>query len=172
MRGIWILVLALVVIPGGLVAQGRGPDRDRREVLERQVRTQFMAQVAQRLELTGDQRERVRETLEQGAVARRDLALESRSVRMDLMQAVREEDAPMSRFEAILDRLRYIRELEREIESREEAALAEILNPRQRAMFLMMRMQFNERIRQMRGAGPGEGPGHQGGPPGAGPPRV
>lgn len=158
MRGIWIVILALLVGPGALPAQGHGPDRDRREALERQVRTRFMEQIAGRLELTAEQQGRVRETLDEGAAARRALAAESRSLRMDLMQAVRDEDAPMSRFEEILDRLESVREREREIERREEAALAEILDPRQRVMFLMMRMQLNDRIRQMRGVGPG-GPG-------------
>ena len=163
MRATWLVVVALLV-PAVAMGQGRGPDQDRRAELERQVRHRFLAQVAERLELTTGQRERVREVLADGAEARRDLALEAHALRIDLLQAVRDEDAPMSRFEVLLERLEAVRAREREIEQQEEAALAEFLDPRQRAVFLMMRMQFNDRIRQMRGM---HGPGG-GGPPGAG----
>lgn len=172
MRGTWMVVLALLVGPGALVAQGRGPDRDRRESLERQVREQFMERIADRLELTDAQRERVGEALAGSAAARRELAAESRSLRTELMQAVRADDAPMSRFREILDRLEAVREREREIERQEEAALAEILDPRQRVVFLMMRMQLNDRIRRMRGMMPGGPGGPSGGPPGHPPLRL
>lgn len=156
----WMVVVALpLVAPGALRAQGTGGDQERRTELERQVRHQFLAQVGQRLGLSDDQRERVRQVLLESADGRRDLALESQALRIDLMQAVREEDAPMSRFEDLLARLEAIRAEERRLERQEEAALAEILDPRQRAMFLMMRMQFNDRIRQMRGMPGGRGPG-------------
>lgn len=170
MRPIWLMVLVLLAVPGPMVAQGQGMDearQERREDLERQVRRQFMAQVAQRLQLTDEQREQVREVLAARAEDRRDLALESQALRIDLMQAVRDDDAEMSRFESILERLEAVRAREREIEQAEEEALAEILDPRQRAIFLMLRMQLNDRIRQMRGArgGPGMG-GGPGGPDG------
>lgn len=172
MRAMWLVVLALMV-PAAAVAQGHGPDQERRAELERQVRRQFMMQMSERLGLAEEQRERVSDVLAESAEARRELALESHTLRMELMQAVQDEEAPMSRFETILERLEAVRAREREIEQQEEAALAEILDPRQRAVFLMMRMQFNARIRQMRGmrgGGPPSGPGA--GPGGAPPPFI
>lgn len=172
MRAVGILVLALMA-PGALAAQGRGPDQDRRVELEQQVRHRFLATVAERLELTAGQREKVSEVLAEGAQARRELALESHSLRMELMQAVRDDTASMARFESILERLEAMRARERQLEQAEEAELAEVLDPRQRALFLMMRMQFNDRIRQMRGMrGDGPGPGMPGGPDGAGGPGM
>lgn len=168
MRANWVMILVLLMVPGAVQAQGHGPDQERRAELERQVRHQFLTQVAQRLELTEDQREQVRAVLLESADARRDLARESQALRIDLMQAVRSEDAPMSRFEEILDRLEDVRTREREIAQQEEAALARILDPRQQAMFLMMRMQFNDRIRQMRGM-PGAARGGAAGGPMGGP---
>lgn len=162
MKRIGLMALVLAVAPMALPAQGVGPNQDRRAELEQQVRRQFLAQIAERLELTNAQREQVREVLAESADARRDVALESHALRIDLMQAVRSEDASMADFEEILERLDAIRARERQLEEQEEAALADILDPRQRAMFLMVRMQMNERIRQMRG-GPGMG---RGGPPG------
>jgi hypothetical protein len=153
------LVLALILVPGPVLAQVRGPDPDRRTELEEQVRRQFLAQVSQRLGLTDDQRDEVRGILAGSVEARRDLALESQALRIELMQAVREEDAPMSRFETILEQLDALRTREQAIQEQEEAALAEVLDPRQQAMFLFLRMQLNDRVRQMRGPMRGAGPG-------------
>lgn len=165
MRATWLMVLMLMVVPSTVVAQGRGGDPDRRAELERQVRHRFLAQVVQRLELTEAQRERVREVMAEGAEARRALALEAHALQIDLVQAVRDEEASMEEFEAILEQLEAVRAREREIEQAEEAALAEFLDPRQRAVFLMMRMQFNDRIRQMRGMRGGPGAAGAGPPP-------
>lgn len=168
MRAIGLVVLVVaMMVPAEAGAQGRVPDQERREALEQRIRGRFLAQVSQRLGLTEEQRSGVREVLAESAEARRDLVLESQALRIDLMQAVRDDDAEMSRFESILERLEAVRAREREIEQAEEAALAEILDPRQRAIFLMLRMQLNDRIRQMRGArgGPGMG-GGPGGPDG------
>lgn len=165
MRPLWLVILALLAATVPAAAQVGGADQNRRAELERQFRRQFMMQVAQRLDLTADQREEMRQVLSARAEERRDLALESQALRIELIQAVRDEDAAMSRFEDILSRLEALRSKEREIESAEEADLAEILDPRQRAIFLMLRMQLNDRIRQMRGPGPGaEGPPGTGGP--------
>lgn len=165
MRAVWLVVLALLATSMAAAAQVGGADQDRRAELERQFRRQFMAQVARRLDLTADQRDRMREVLAARAEDRRDLALESQALRIELIQAVRDEDAAMSRFEDILARLEALRGREREIEAQEEAEMAEILDPRQRAIFLMLRMQLNDRVRQMRGPGPrGEGPPGTGGP--------
>lgn len=159
MRTVWLMVVALLVAPVVLQAQVRGPDRDRRAELEQQVRRRFMAQIAQRLELTQEQREQIRDVLGESADARTDLALESQALRIDLMQAARDEDASMDRFQEILDRFDAVRSREWEIQQEEIAALGEILTPKQQAMFLFMRIQFNDRIREMRGRGGPGGPG-------------
>jgi Spy/CpxP family protein refolding chaperone len=172
MKTIRVVVLALM-IPGLVTAQGRGPDPDRRAQLEEQIRQRFLRSVADRLELTETQRERVREVMAEGAEARRELANDARALRMELLQAVRADTTPMTRFEAILERLESVRARETEIEQREDAALAEFLDARQRAVLIMMRMQFNDRVRRMRGMPgrvpggvPGGPPGGPGGPPG------
>lgn len=171
MRAIAIVLLVLLTPATGL-AQGRGPDPDRRAELEQRVRQQFLRHVADRLDLTAEQRTRVREVLAEGAEARRDLALESQALRIDLIQAVRDDEAEMARFEAILERLEAIRAREREIAQQEEAALAEVLDPRQRAVFLLLRMEMNDRVRQLRRHGPGGMGGGSGGPAGGMPGGV
>jgi Spy/CpxP family protein refolding chaperone len=168
MRHALLLGLALTLGPGALVAQGPpgGREGQRRMELEQRVRRQFLSQVARRLELTTTQREQVREILRGGAEERRDLALESQALRIDLMQAVRDEDTPPARYEELLQGIQSLRQREQGLEVREEEALARVLDPRQRALFLMMRMQFNDRVRQLRGPGM-RGPGG-GGPGGRG----
>jgi Spy/CpxP family protein refolding chaperone len=160
-----LAALVLVLAPAVLSGQGP-PSPDRRAELEQQVRQQFLRQVAQRARLTEAQRGQVREVLDEGAVARLELAYESRDLRRDLMQAVRDPDTPMDAYEDILARLEDIRERERALERQEEARLSEVLDARQRALFLMMRMQLNDRIRRMQGRAPTP---RGSGPPGEGP---
>lgn len=163
--GVIVLVAVVMAWPAALEGQGP-PGQNRRADLEQQVHRQFLRQVAQRADLSEEQHERVGAALQEGVRARRDLARQSRDLRHDLMTAVRGEDTPMSTYEGILRRLEAIRERERALELREEERLAAILDPRQRAIFLMMRMQFNDRIRRMQG-GPGGSDGSgRGGPVG------
>ena len=117
--------------------------------------------MARRLELDDGQRDALVEILREGAEARQALALQSRELRHDLMQAVRAE-SELETFEALLKRLEGIRERERAIERQEEKRLESVLDARQRAMFLIMRRQFNDRVRGMRGRGPAR-PGRPGG---------
>jgi hypothetical protein len=173
-----MLALGLMLLAAPLAGQGGenrpGERMQQRERLERQVRQRFMEQVAERLRLSATQREAMSQVLEEGADARRELAMESRSVRRSLMQSVRDPDTPMERYESLLARLNEVREGERALERREEARLARVLDPRQRALFLVMRMAFNQRVRGMggppgqRGGGPGAGPPGSGGPMGPG----
>ena len=167
MRKWSIVVLGLALLAPPAVAQQMPQSEDRRAELEQQVRHRFMMQVARRLQLSEPQREGLMEVLREGAEARQELAEASRALRHDLMQAVRTDDTEMATYEAILARLQELRERERAIEQREEARLADVLDARQRALFLIMRMEFNERIRGMRGPG-GRGGGPGGGGPGAG----
>lgn len=164
MRKAIVFTLLALLVPGVAAAQNQGQQPDRRMQLEQQVRRQFLTQVASRLGLTDEQREQVRAVLADGAESRRELAVESRDLRIDLMQAVRDEDTPMSEFQELLARLEAVREREQAIQREEEEALARTLDPRQRAIFLMLRMQFNDRVRRMqmgppagRGGGPGPG---------------
>jgi hypothetical protein len=143
----------------------------RRAELEQQVTRQFVAQAAETLGLDSRQRDRLHGVLRAGAEERRELARQSRELRMELMRAVRTESTPNATYEGILARMSQLRQAERALERREEAALAQFLDARQRAQLLVLRMQLNERIRGMRGAPQGDrrgerprGPGSQGGP--------
>lgn len=155
-----VMLLAALSIPGAeLDAQtpprGERPRmeaaQERRAQLEEQIHRQFVARAAQRLGLDARQRDRLHDVLSAGAEARRGLAQESRALRMQLMQAVRAEDTPRATYQRLLERAAELRDREQTLASREEAALAEFLDPRQRAMFLVMRMQLSDQVRGMRG---------------------
>jgi hypothetical protein len=171
------LLVALPLLASGAEAQvAQRGDRaqaeaahERRAQLEQQIRERFLAQAAQRLRLDDQQRERLGTLLERGAEHRRQLAHDSWTLRVELMRAVRDETTPRHTYERLLQQLEEVRDREAALERRESAALARFLEPRQQAVFLVMRIEFNEQVRGMRGAQPGErrrGPGGAGGPGG------
>jgi Flp pilus assembly CpaE family ATPase len=177
MRYLGMFVLLLALSPLAAAGQDQTPRRaerprieaaqERRAELEQQVHRQFLARASERLGLDQGQRQQLSQVLESGAEARRQLAQESRQLRMALMQAVRSETTSAADYQQILDRMADLREREQALERREDTAFARFLEPRQRAMLLMMRMQMNEQVRGMRmdrpGAGTGAGPGRPGG---------
>lgn len=164
MNRILVIGLMAAALAAPLAAQVEGPPERHRRQLEARIRGQFMDQLSQRLGLDEAQRRELDVVLEEGAESRRALAEQSRDLRRRLMAAVADQDAPESEFEALLEGFRELRELEWALQREEEEALAAVLTSRQLAIFLFMRMQFNDRVRGMRGP-PGGRPGGGGGPP-------
>jgi hypothetical protein len=167
MRRLGPIVLMLGVLwPAHANAQDRtGPPADRpraqaqesrRAQLEEQVTRQFVAQAAETLALDARQRDRLLAVMRAGAEERRELARQSRELRMELVRAVRTDATPTATYESILTRTAELRQREWALEQREEAALAGFLDARQRGQLLVLRMQLNERVRGMRGAPQGE----------------
>jgi Spy/CpxP family protein refolding chaperone len=160
------IALILCVSPALATAQDRAVPRterprieaqqQRRAQLEQQVRRQFVTQAADALGLDTGQRNRLDGVMRGGVEEREQLAQESRELRMELMRAVRNDAVPTATYERLLARMSELRERERRLELREEAALAEFLDPRQRAHLIVLRMQLNERVRGMRGGPQGE----------------
>jgi hypothetical protein len=160
-----LVALAPLTTPVSAQTPPRG-DRERMEAmqqqraqLERQVRQRFLAQAAERLSLDAGQRQRLDDLLDRGAEARRALARESRQLRGELVRTVADGDAPQATYQRLLQGLRELSAREHALEQREAAALAEFLDARQQAQFLVLRMQLSERVRGMRGDGPGGPPG-------------
>lgn len=177
MRPVTALTLILVLVATSPdVVDAQTPPRgerqrveaaqERRAQLERQVRQRFMSQAAERLQLDPAQRDRLDELLRTGAEARRTLAQESRQVRMRLLRSVAAEDTAAATYQPLLDDLATLREREHALERREAAALAEFLDARQQAQFMVLRMQLNERVRGIRSGRAGERTGQPRQPPG------
>lgn len=165
-----ITVLATLLALGPLASPmvGQTPPRgdpqrieameQRRAQLEQQVRRQFLVLAAERLALDARQRERLGEVIQEGADARHALARESRQLRIQLIRTVAGDDAGMATYQQLLDRMQELAMREQALERREAAALAEFLDARQQAHFLVLRMQLSERVRGMRGEGRGAPP--------------
>jgi chromosome segregation ATPase len=169
MRAALALTVLLVATPLASDVRAQTPPRgeprrieaaqERRAELERQVQLRFVDQATERLGLDPAQRERLAEVLNAGASDRRALARESRQLRTELTAAVRDADTPPAAFHRLLDRAARLRDREQALERQQDAALAEFLDGRQRAEFMVMRMQLNEQVRGIRGGRPGGQPG-------------
>ncbi len=176
MRGLLgAALLALVLAPGALSAQRAGDPR--RAALQAQILDRFMDRVSQRLQLDGGQRTRLEQVLRANETRRRELQRDAGALRRRLADAIRDPATRPGEFEHLLDGMADLRTRDARLWRDEQAALAQVLNPRQRAEFVGLRVQFYEMVQRLRrerggpGGPPGRGPGMSpgGGPPGGGP---
>jgi hypothetical protein len=70
-------------------------------------------------------------------------------LRRQLMRAARDSTVTDAEVDRMLGQLEQLRLREQDLWSRDNAALSQILTPRQRAIFLLEFMRFNERIRDL-----------------------
>lgn len=143
------LIGALLAAPVAAQVMPRA-QMGRRAELQEQVHARFMDQVSERLGLDQDQRDRLsavmRETMEQ----RMNLAQEGMRVRQHLFGAVQDTTTSDQELSRLLDQLQDLRRREFELASGEDAAMNEILTPRQAAQLLVLRARFNQRVEEIR----------------------
>ncbi len=180
-RGIYLAgVLALLLAP--VAAQGQRPGpfsverpprgagmrqlppgaAQRRQRLQQQVFARFMDRAQQRLGLSPADRVRLEQVIRANEAQRRELAREARAVRQQLNAAARDPATPQSEYDRLLGQVAELRQRDLALWRNEQAQLATVLNPRQRAQFMAMRMEFAEleqRMRQQRAAAQEGGPG-------------
>jgi Spy/CpxP family protein refolding chaperone len=159
------MVAASLLLTGAVQAQaqvGRGPPGDRL-VLERQIFQRFSQQVGQELRLEAGARGRLEQILLEGSARRRERAREAMELRRTIVEAMRDPQTDDAQFERMFSSLRELRQRENQDWEREEADLARILTPRQRALVILRLAQLQERVREMIMERPG--------PRGSGPPR-
>jgi Spy/CpxP family protein refolding chaperone len=137
----------------GLPGQRGGPLGGRagmrRDSLEAQVFNRFVDKISTDLRLDAGSRQRLTQHLEQTGQQRRQLAQQTVQMRRQLLNATRDSTVAEADVERLLTRFQQLRSQELELWSRENAALSQILTPRQRAAFMIEFMQFNERIREL-----------------------
>jgi Spy/CpxP family protein refolding chaperone len=163
------LALAVLAAPTAAQVVPRG-QMGRRAELQARVHERFMDQVAQRLGLDQGQRDRLSSVLRQTMEDRMALAQEGVRVRQHLFAAVQDTATSDQELQRLLDQLRDLRQREFELANREDAAMAEILTPRQAAQLLVLRARFNERVQEIRRQGPGRMMGPPPGGTGMAPP--
>lgn len=164
------LVLAtammLAVAPSSGWAQQSPPDparraamEARRDSLETEILNRFVEQLTRELRLDADQKQRTERTLRIGAHRRRELMRASGELRGEMIRALRSSTTTDAEFTRLLAQQESLRLRENDLWTREQDELARILNPRQRAQFILQWARFQDNVReivaqQMRGAGP------------------
>jgi Spy/CpxP family protein refolding chaperone len=123
--------------------------RPQREVLEAQVFDHFMTRVSTEMRLSTAGRTRLEQYLKQSGAQRRELARQTVQLRRRLFEATRDSTSAEAEIDQLLREFAQLREREQELWNRDQAELANQLTPRQRAVFILQWMAFNERIRSI-----------------------
>lgn len=150
-----LLVLALLLGGPGLAeAQQPNPERRaaleaRRDSLEAAVLDRFVDQLSKELNLERDQRRAMERTLRIGAHRRRELARASQELRGEMIRALRTDGTTDSEFTRLLAQQESLRLRENDLWTREQDELARILDPRQRALFVIQWARFQDEVREI-----------------------
>jgi hypothetical protein len=172
------LLIALVPQPGAAQMRGgRGRQQQRldgqagmnRAQLERQILQRFVEQSGREIGLNGPTQSRLQQILNESNARRRELTQEGAQLRQRLIAAVRSSDTSDEEFSSILADIDALREREHELWRKDQESLSKELTPRQRALFTVRWLRFQENIRDLidrRQGGGGGPPPPEGGAPG------
>ena len=169
-RALGLLIAALLVGGGeGLVAQRRGGQQPggggQRAEMERRIQARFDNLVRETLDLTDDQVQQLQDVVEDFRGRRMDFSQRERSTRARVGRlGVRGGGGELTEEEAseILAQMLELSGDEAILFREEQEAFLQILSAPQVVRFIVMRQQFGDRIRTLRG-GRGRGGGPQGG---------
>lgn len=160
MRGVRVsailLTLALLSGAGTLQAQEAAPG-SRRAQLEGRVLRGFLDRTQADMAMTDAQRARIEEIMRGSAERHRELARTAAQLRRELRVAVENEATSEAEFTQLLERMAHLRAQEQNAWQADQRAIAAVLTPRQRAIFSLRWIEFQERMRavmsQRRGRG-------------------
>ena len=146
--------LFLVLVPAALHAQQTAQSRRavldaRRDSLEVEVVRKFVHRLARDLELDASQQTRTVVVLRESGVRRRDLSRASSQLRSFIHRAARDTTTSDAEFIRLLGEYEVLSSREHELWRREQAELASILDPRQRAQFLLSWVRFQDDMREI-----------------------
>jgi Spy/CpxP family protein refolding chaperone len=164
-RALTLAAVLALLVPAGLAAQQSSPDaarraamEARRDSLEAEVMNRFVDQLTRELRLDADQKTRTERALRMGAHRRRELMRATGELRGEIVRALRNPATTDAEFNRLLTQQETLRQREHDLWTREQDELARILNPRQRAHFVVQWARFQDSVRdivsqQMRGRG-------------------
>jgi Spy/CpxP family protein refolding chaperone len=165
-----LMVVGLIHVPAEGEAQQRGPRMDRemsREQMQERVQQGFEERMARALDLSEEQRARMREELSDFREARRGLMPQRRELQMQTRLFMRGDRDDDERARELIRARRELREAELRLQRDEEERLLRILTPSQVLRMQMLRDEFGERIRSLearpRSGGVRSGPVRPGG---------
>jgi hypothetical protein len=149
MRNFWLVPLVFVLV-SPLAAQELNDD-PRASDLRRQIEERFTARVKEELALTDQQTTRMKSTVRDWFLKRRDMEDENRRLRDAMAGQLRpgvaaNKDSVAKLTDAMLDlKVRYAQSFKDEIKE-----MSGYLDPLQRAQFMVLRERLIERVREVR----------------------
>jgi hypothetical protein len=146
--------LFLMLMPAALHGQATEQSRRaelaaRRDSLEAEVVRKFVHRLARDLQLDANQRAQTELVLRDSGVRRRDLSRASSQLRSSIYRAVRDTTTAAADFIRLLADYEALSSREHELWRREQDELARILDPRQRAQFLLSWVRFQDDMREI-----------------------
>jgi len=148
--------MMLVLAPASGWAQQSSPDparraamEARRDSLETEILNRFVDQLTRELGLDANQKQRTERTLRNGAHRRRELMRASGELRGEMVRALRNQNTTDAEFTRLLAQQESLRLRENDLWTREQDELARILNPRQRAHFILQWARFQDNVREI-----------------------
>ena len=149
-RVLWILLIGSLLLPAPGSAQAGPP----RAELQERVRRAFLERIRTELDLSRDEGARLRDVLEWSEAERRQVAFETRQIRLDTERFLTGggDDAEAR---ALLDARERLQERERALFREEQERLLEVISPAQVVRLYEMREQFVRRLQQLRQNRPG-----------------
>jgi hypothetical protein len=137
-----------------------GPGGARRQMLERRVRERFEQIVRQRLQLTDDQMQKLRQTNQRFAAQRRALTEQERRLRGEIRRELQPGVAAnQTHVAALTDSLFAIQRQRLDMAQAEQKELATYLSPVQRVRFYGLQEQLRRRLEMIRQRRQGVAPG-------------
>jgi Spy/CpxP family protein refolding chaperone len=154
-----------LLLPSGLAAQRPAPARERpasaqraeapaarRQLLQQEVVERFLQRVSNRLGLDEAQRRQLVQVVRMHDAQRRELTRQARQLRQDLVRAANDASTPPGELDRVLARMGELRQRDLQLWRAEQADLARVLTPRQRAQFMVLRLDFFEMVQRARQA--------------------
>jgi hypothetical protein len=155
-RLIPVLALLVLALPARAQAQGVPAESERRsqmdarrDSLERVVVQKFVERLERELRLDGEQRTAIERVLMASGLRRRQLMRESAMLRIGIGRAARNSATSDAEFTRLLNDHEALRTREHELWTREQEELSRILNPRQRAQFILAWAHFQDEMRDI-----------------------
>jgi Spy/CpxP family protein refolding chaperone len=155
-RALLLAAAIAVVTPFGLNAQQAGADPARRAAAEARrdsrgaaILNRLVEQLTRELRLDADQKVRTERALRMGAHRRRELMRSTGELRFEIGRALRNPATTDAEFNRLLTQQETLRQREHDLWTREQDELARILNPRQRAQFVVQWARFQDSVRDI-----------------------
>lgn len=120
-----------------------------RDSLETEVVHKFVTRLSRDLKLNSKQRATVEQVIRSGADRRHELMRASRDLQGRLIRALRSDDTSSDEFQRLLANHEALRRREHDSWTHDQQQLAAVLNPRQRAHFLLSWTHFQETLREI-----------------------